>query len=218
MVPVAGVDGCKAGWVVVSDGRSFVCRDFAGVMAALPENTVVGIDIPVGLLEFWLPGGRACDRAARASLGSKHSSVFSAPPRAAFGAATLVEARARGCRMNLQTVKIMPKVEDVDRIMTPALQSRVFEVHPELSFVALNGRRPLGAVKRHRAGRAERRRLLQRAGLAIPDPPRAGVHEDDLLDACAVAWSASRLACGEGERLPDPPPRDLRGLRMEICW
>jgi predicted RNase H-like nuclease len=217
MVPVAGVDGCTTGWVIVTAGQAIVRRDFRAVVEALPEDAVIGVDMPVGLLDRWTPGGRACDRAARASLTTKRSSVFSAPPRAAFGARTLADAQARGCRMTIYSLAIMRKVQDVDSVITPRLQKRIFEVHPELSFMAMNRGRPLGARKKERAGRDERYRLLCEAGIHVPSLP-TGAAPDDVFDACAAAWSAKRLAHGRGRRVPDPAPRDRRGLRMEICW
>ncbi len=217
MVPVAGVDGCRGGWVVATGSSAFVCPDFAAVLETLDPDTVIGVDIPIGLLDGWVAGGRDADRAARSLLGARRSSVFSAPPRAAFGAATLAEAQARGCRMTLQTLAITPKVAEVDRQMTPKLQGRVFEVHPELCFQAMaNGGRPL-ASKKGQDGREQRRVLLDRAGITGNAPP-TGAAEDDLLDACAALWGARRILAGTHERVPRDPPLDARGLRMEICW
>ena len=67
-----------------------------------------------------------------------------------------------------------------------------------------------------------RRGLLAKAGY---DPrfladrsafKNAQVGPDDLLDAAACAWSAARIAVGEGRRFPADPARDETGLRMEI--
>jgi predicted RNase H-like nuclease len=58
MVPVAGVDGCRAGWVVVHGHRAVVRATFADVMAALPDDTVVAVDMPIGLVDEHQPGGR----------------------------------------------------------------------------------------------------------------------------------------------------------------
>jgi predicted RNase H-like nuclease len=217
MTPVAGVDGCRAGWVVVHDACARVHRDFAAVLAVLPVDAVVALDMPIGLVDEHEPGGRDVDRAARIQLGPKRSSVFSAPPRCALGTRTLDDARRHGARLTLQTLNLLPRIEDVDRVMTPGLQARVFEVHPELSFAAMNGDRPVRAPKRSANGSKERRALLQRAGVAVPERP-AGAALDDLLDACALAWSASRIARGTARRLPDRPAHDARGLRMEIRW
>jgi predicted RNase H-like nuclease len=88
---VAGVDGCRAGWVVVlrdrqtGAARARVVRDFAAVLGLPEAPAAIAIVVPIGLPDFALPGGRACDRGARALLPSRASSVFSAPSRAALG-------------------------------------------------------------------------------------------------------------------------------------
>jgi predicted RNase H-like nuclease len=217
MPPVAGVDGCRAGWIVVQEGHAEVHRTFAAVLAALPDDTVVAVDIPIGLVDEHVPGGREVDRAARVVLGPKRSSVFSAPPRRALGARTLPDARRRGARLTLQTLNLLPRIEDVDRVMTPELQARIFEVHPELSFAAMTGGPAVLTPKRSAAGSKERRALLERAGVCVPERP-AGAAVDDLLDACALTWSARRIADGTAAHVPDPPSRDARGLRMELHW
>ena len=217
MPPLAGVDGCRAGWIVVHDGHAEVHRDFAAALATLPDDAVIAVDIPIGLVDEHVPGGREVDRAARTELGPKRSSVFSAPPRCALAARTLPDARRRGARLTLQTLNLLPRIEDVDRVMTPELQSRVFEVHPELSFAAMAGGPPVLSPKRRAAGTKERRSSLERAGVRVPERP-AGAAVDDLLDACALAWSARRIADGTAFHLPDTPSRDARGLHMELHW
>ncbi len=215
----AGVDGCRAGWIVVDQDRAWVAPTFPQVVASLPGDTVIGIDIPIGLLDEHVPGGRVCDREARRRLGpSRRSSVFSAPPRPALGVRSLPEAQAAGFPMTLQSLNILAKVAEVDAAIDPALQQRVHEVHPELVFVALAGGTPLAHSKRGAAGRAERRDLLDRHRIPVPSLPR-GAAVDDLLDACAAGWSAGRIERAVAERVPADGPRlDRRGLRMEICW
>ena len=219
MPPVAGVDGCRAGWIVVHDGGVMVQPDFAAVLAALPDNAVVAVDIPIGLTDRYEVGGRECDRSARARLGHvRGTSVFPAPPRPALAARSLDAARSLGWPATTQALNIAAKIDQVDRVMTPALQERVFEVHPELSFAELNGGLPVVSKKRRRTGRDERCVLLGRTGVPRPERPRAGEAEDDLLDACAAVWSASRIERGDDQVLPRSPPCDARGLRMEIRW
>lgn len=215
----AGVDGCRGGWIVVDEGRAWVATTFPEVVASLPDDTMIGIDIPIGLLDEHVPGGRVCDREARRLLGpGRGSSVFSAPPRPALTVRSLPEAQAAGFPMTLQSLNILAKVAEVDTAIDPALQQRVHEVHPELAFVALAGGIPLHHSKRRAAGRAERRDLLDRHRIPVPVLPR-GAAVDDLLDACAAGWSAGRIERHVAERVPDDGPRfDTRGLRMEICW
>jgi len=203
--------------MVVHDDSAAVHACFVDALAALPADTVVAIDMPIGLVDEHRPGGREADRAARTELGPKRNSVFSAPPRSVLGARTLSEARRQGGRLTLQTLNLLPRIEDVDRVMTPALQGRVFEVHPELSFAAMDGGRPVMAPKRTARGASERLALLARAGVPVPErPPDAAL--DDLLDACALVWSAGRIARGEARRVPDTVAYDGRGLRMDVRW
>jgi predicted RNase H-like nuclease len=220
MAQVAGVDGCRGGWVVVTDADAFVCPDFAAVLTELDADTVIAIDMPIGLLDEHVPGGRVADRAARELLPRKRSSVFPAPARCCFGVRSADEARRRACRLNLQTINLLGKIEDLDARMSPVLQERVYEVHPELSFTAMNDDRPVLSPKTRPPGRDERRALLERAGVAIPPRPRPyrAVKTDDLLDACAARWSARRIVDGTAGRVPEPPPVDAHGLRMEIWW
>jgi predicted RNase H-like nuclease len=111
--------------------------------------------------------------------------------------------------------------------MTPQLQSRVSECHPEGAFWAMNGRKALDLPKKVKSkvfgpGLAERRALLLKSGctegfLDAHQFRRAEAGADDFLDACACAWSARRVMQGEAISFPDQPQTDGRGLRMEIC-
>lgn len=197
--------------------------DFHGVVSA--DAAVVGVDMPVGLAE---DEARDCDVAARQELRPYGSRVFPAPLRTvadlpdsvpyAEACAASRSRHARGKALSRQTWNILGKIREVDAVVTPQLQARVIEVHPEVSFAELAGR-PLGP-KRSRAGRVERLRAL-RAWLRDPEAALATAprpaRPDDALDALAVAWSARRWRDGEALVLPyDDPPRDERGLRMEI--
>jgi predicted RNase H-like nuclease len=76
----------------------------------------------------------------------------------------------------------------------------VIEVHPEVSFREL-ARRPL-LPKKGTDGLVERRRLLEDAGIELPQSaPR--IAEPDLLDATVAAWSARRYANGDAVALPE---------------
>lgn len=231
---VAGVDGYRGGWFVALWDRAsrqtrWRCAvDFAALLDLPEAPEVIAIDIPIGLLDRAQPGGRACDRAARALLRPHRAgSVFSPPTRSALEQATYAEAlaanratSAHGVGLSRQCFHLFPKLREVDRRMTPGLQDRVMEAHPELAFRESRGR-PMDHPKRTAAGRIERRTALDALGLHPPEGPirdRFGVpaQVDDILDAFVLAWTAERIAQGQAQRLPSQPERDARGLRMEI--
>lgn len=85
----------------------------------------------------------------------------------------------------------------------------VREVHPEVTFAVLLGR-PARASKKTWAGMVERRDALAAVGIDLDDLGEAGARAgvDDVLDAAALAWSAHRLATGQGISFPDPPEAD----------
>ena len=223
---VVGVDGCPAGWVcfeVDLQSRRTAVRvlpNFIELISASPGPQLIAIDIPIGIPT---KGPRACDIAARRLLGKpRSSSVFPAPVRATFAAKTYQEACAlslqvQGKRLSRQAFEIISKIREVDEVMTPEVQSRVFEVHPEVSFWALNGRQSLKHRKLAREGKAERLNLLLPHYPAIKshlaEIERAKVAEHDLLDAAVAAWTAECVASGAV-----PRQFDNRGLRMEIVY
>lgn len=231
MTPVIGVDGCPGGWIAVFWGETVthrLCRSFAEVVGL--GGTVIAVDMPIGLPQTH---GRPAEREVRSRLGARQSSVFAVPARPAV----MCDDYRMACGVNLlhsdpprkiakQSFHLFPKIREVDALMTPGLQSRVFEVHPELAFWAMNGETPLPLPKKVKGrpshdGLALRRDLLREAGFPLadlrPSPYRSSdVGADDLIDACACAWSARRILDGRNLRFPGTPVLDARGLRMEI--
>jgi predicted RNase H-like nuclease len=235
MTTVLGLDGCRAGWcgvpIEVRDGAAHVLplavyRTFEGALAT--DARVIGADIPIGLLD--VPGARACDREARRLLGRPAaSSVFPPPSRRACNVADYWEASAinvqlTGRRLTRQAHNISAKIHEVDSLLKPALQTRVYEVHPELAFWALNGGRRLAGRKKRLAGRLERWSLLRSVLAVLPARPPfprelpEGCAVDDYVDALAAAWTALCLFEGRAQRVPLRPETDALGLRMEIWY
>jgi predicted RNase H-like nuclease len=222
---VAGVDGCRIGWVMV--GRDLASGALsvhvAPRFADLPNGqAAVAIDMPIGLSE---DGPRGCDTQARRLLPGRASSVFPVParPMLAFGCYPDANAwgKARGRGLSKQAWNLMPRLKDLDETLRSVDQNRVFEAHPELAFARLNGGVP-PPPKRLAEGIARRIALLRRAGLkglarTLAAKPR-GVGVDDLLDAAVLTLTAERIVKGEGVRLIGTPERDARGLRMEIWY
>lgn len=205
---------------------------------------IVAVDMPIGLPERIEARGRAPERLVRPELGQRQSSVFSMPSRAAVYASVddsvPEEGRYRhACAVALATstpprkvsrqgFALFPRIVELDRWLraTPAAREKVFECHPEVSFWAMNVGVPLDQPKKVKGiaaapGLELRRRLLETAGFApeILSPLKARelrVGEDDLIDACAAAWTAGRIARGEATSFPSPPERDAHGLPIAI--
>jgi predicted RNase H-like nuclease len=216
----------------------------AELFARDPVPDVVAIDMPIGLTKRIGVNGRAPERVVRPLLGGRQSSVFSVPSRSAVYAgvdAAVPDAeRYRHCCASAratsegakavakQCFHIFPKIVEVDTLLRARadLMTRVHECHPEVAFWAMNGRTPLTEPKKvssqpYPPGPELRRGLLCRQG--IPDSvtdfmtaKSLKVGHDDLLDACATAWTALRIARGAAMCFPDPPERDAHGLPIAI--
>jgi predicted RNase H-like nuclease len=157
-----GIDGCRGGWVVAesrgpAETPAFrVERTFAGLLTTLQgERALIAVDIPIGL-----PSGppaddgrRRCDGEARALLGQRAVSVFSAPCRQTLAATSYADAcrlevgaRQRGSGISRQAYGIVPKIREVDEVISPAHQQPIGsgagiwirEAHPEVCFAVLS--------------------------------------------------------------------------------
>jgi len=244
---IAGVDGCKGGWLVVLHlagkrdriGMGFF-PSFAALAEALPPDAIIGIDMPIGLPEKVGVGGRAPDRATRAILGARRSSVFAVPSRRAVFA--FEQGYAEVCRIARETSEpawapskqsfwLFPRIQQIDLALRadPALEARVFEVHPEAAFCLMQNS-PLEHPKKSKGrcfepGMELRKKLLTKEGFPprIFDEPRPrGAGLDDLLDACAVAWSAERIMYGTAAIFPpreaeEEVARDAMGMKV-VIW
>jgi predicted RNase H-like nuclease len=240
---VIGVDACRRGWVAVSLEVSrlphraprLVAVRMDGSLAGVLDQErdcaqVVGIDMPLGLLES---GWREADRVARGLLGPRRSSVFAIPPRAVW-VQTSYQAANQLCReltgqgFSVQAWGLRAKLLEANRYRE-AGERPMYEVHPELAFGAMAGA-PLDYSKHTAAGRELRRELLAQAGIVLPASssghvPRtrvAGCYGaapvTDTLDAAAVAWSAGRIATGQAVILPDRPQLDSQGRQITIRY
>lgn len=233
---LAGVDGCRAGWVVALaqyDSATLTVRDiqlchrFGDVLDLQPAPDIIAVDIPIGLLDEPQPGGRDCERQARRLLGRRASCIFSPPCRRILHATHYDQVRDHG--MSRQAFGILPKIREVDRLMTPAQQEIVYEAHPELAFLSLTGS-VIQLNKKTVAGHTARLQALSKTPFASSRHIRSVVKRarktfkrseaapDDLLDACVLLWTAHRIVHDQACRLPIHTARDARGLQMAIWY
>ncbi|MBD1546908.1 DUF429 domain-containing protein [Roseibium aggregatum] len=235
---VAGVDGCRAGWVAVlwrlgepAEVRLAVFSSFSEVLKHSPTVSVIAVDMPIGLPDRIGAGGRGPEKAARRHLGERQSSVFAVPARSAVYA----EDYAQACeiaqttseppkKVSKQAFYLFPKIREIDGLMTPELEARVYEVHPELAFWRLNNGEAMSLPKKIKSrangpGLDQRRDLLVSCGFErdfLDQKPPRGCGRDDLLDAAANCLIAERIANGGAEPFPKDFQRDGKGLRMAI--
>lgn len=228
LMRAVGIDAYRSGWVavVLDDGRVSAIhlrKELAELAAACPDAAAVGVDMPLGLLQR---GWRTADKLAAVRLGAQRSRVFLVPPRPVWNAVTHQEAVGL-CRqltdppagLSLQAWGLKKKLQEANRLRD-RMPDRLFEVHPELSFAALNGGTPITASKKSWNGQMARRALLAGVGIRLPDDlAEAGaVPADDILDAAAAAWSTSRIAGGRAVSLPDLPEPDDTGRPIAIWY
>jgi predicted RNase H-like nuclease len=221
---VVGFDACKRGWaaVVLRPGQPVEAHFVAaigGITVLVPDLEVIAIDIPIGLLDS---GMRRADLAAKAVLGSRRSSVFMTPVRAAIEAASHAEATAisvthSGLGISQQSYALRAKILEVDRWLADA-PCPVYEVHPEVSFTELLGH-PARATKKSWQGAVERRAALATVGIDLDEiDPAVGalIGSDDMLDAAVVdgnpaprRYRPSPPGSARRTRPRRPPDRDL---------
>ncbi|WP_244480683.1 DUF429 domain-containing protein [Mesorhizobium sp. Root157] len=247
---IVGVDGCKGGWIAVSadPGHAPAVRiyaTFAALVADLPANALIAVDMPIGLPDFTGEGGRGPESLARPLLKERQSSVFSIPSRSAVYAETApfttvdewyaahrrASAVARQTSepprgISIQAFGIFSKIREIDALLVaePALRTRIYESHPEVAFCRLNNGEPMSLPKKIKgavnpAGMAQRKALLCRYGYAqafVDQSPPPGAALDDFLDAAAMMLIAARIVLGEARSLPDPPLLDRHGISVAI--
>lgn len=174
VVTVAGVDGCKKGWIGVIRQKDApvstgVFATFADLIDSLPLNAVVAVDMPIGLPELTGPGGRGPEALVRPLLEKRKSSVFSIPSRGAIYASTIpfttidrwYQDHRDACRVarqtsapprgvSIQAFAIFTKIREIDLLLRarPDLRDRVIESHPEVAFWRLNGERAMETPKK----------------------------------------------------------------------
>ncbi len=239
---ITGVDGCKAGWIAVTttpesfdNAEAKIFETFAELVAELAPRSIIAIDIPIGLPESAIRGGREPDWAAREFLGLQRASVFPVPSRRAVYAheqgyaavsVTAQDTSEPPIKPSKQLFGILPRIRQIDEILRqdPALRERVFEVHPEVSFKVMNNNEPLPEWKKVKGrinplGMQIRKELLTKEGFPRPflnQTPPDGAGRDDFYDACACAWSAKRILQGKARVFPARPAVDAEGLEQAI--
>jgi predicted RNase H-like nuclease len=212
---VIGVDAFHSGWVATILSVTPAHREPVRVVHGSTIDTVVamvgtdfavvGIDIPI-----WIPDGgrRIAEVQARQALRPRGATLFITPVRVALEAPTYAQAleinnAVTGEGISAQAYALRAKIFQM-RDWRAGVDADVREVHPELSFAAMNGNMPLIAGKKTWNGAHRRRQLLAAEGIVLPDDlgSAGGVPADDILDSAAAAWTAKRILFGQATSLP----------------
>jgi predicted RNase H-like nuclease len=195
---VVGVDGTKGGWIAIAleDGRfsaDYVLRPVETDFQELSNADVIAVDVPIGY------GPRQADPAARRFLSGAASTVFTTPRRE-----VLELPFGPGLGVSAQSHALGPRIIHITGLADR--DARIFEVHPEVSFRAMNDGQPLRYRKKSSGGALERIDLLHHHGIDLAQLNATSLAPlDDVLDAAAAAWSAHRISMGTATALPDPP-------------
>ena len=218
---IIGIDGCKSGWFSIWENQDKSIH--SSVFSNLNElknffknesQLILGIDMPVVLSEV-IP--RQADQLARKLLSKKASSVFTAPTpemldQPNYEKASLVSKRLFGKSMSLQSWYLFPKIKDV-QTMIHHEDMQIYEIHPELSFRAMNNEQVILESKKTQEGFALRNALLSMhfKNFIFDDirnqHARKDVMDNDILDALAVLWSAKRIQSNQASYLPQAPEK-----------
>ena len=228
-----GVDRSKSGWYAVfgTDGRlsSAIYSHFEDLVDEFSDSRAIAVDVPIGLPETY---PRTCEKLTKKAIGERRSSVFYTPLRSVFDASSHREASDRhsiliGKGISQQSFAIFEPINEVDLAILgrPEKQSNIYEVHPELCFWAANDQTPLPEAKKKVAGHLHRRTILARVlgedhfpALRSRHPLKKDAADDDILDALAAYWTATRIAAGEAGRFPENVERDAKGLEMAMWY
>ncbi len=226
---MAGIDGCRGGWLAILGKFTPEKGCFTGEDIYLTKSIeeifsfpalVFAIDMPLGLPLRFSPKGRLCDRLARQMLGPRRASIFTPPPREALSFNNYQKLRAKGIRISKQSFYLIPKIRALRAALKGPVKDKVFETHPELIFKTLAGET---IPSKHTAeGLAKRLELLLSLGLFKSLKSNwekiKACYRRDLIDAYACLLVAKRIFCGEAKVIPEDPPRDDEGLPLAIWY
>ncbi|MEL7083967.1 MAG: DUF429 domain-containing protein [Cyanobacteria bacterium P01_A01_bin.3] len=232
---VAGIDGCRAGWIAIAlADRGFshkLLETSQDLLEFLQAATLTFIDIPIGLSDS--EASRSCDRLLRDALRPHFSSsVFNPPVRQAVYARSYEEAcqrnaAASGKKISKQSWNISIKIRLIDELLLthPSLSHTVLESHPEYLFFNLNDHH-LTHKKKTDYGRLERLQLLAKFFPAVEDVfgqvrshyLKKQMADDDIVDALGLAIGAQLTRKHGLMSLPHPIERDKHGIPMAIHY
>ena len=171
MSRVIGIDGCKAGWIIAKtlEDKSIsfqIIKNLNDDYLKESNVSLIGIDIPLRLSST---GKRLAEIEARVLLKNRACTIFSPPTLNALTAKNYIDAckinfKECGKKISKQSWNLFPKIKEAQEFLEnkSIIELGVFEVHPELSFMAMNDMNLIRASKKTVIGREIRIKLIQK--------------------------------------------------------
>lgn len=230
---LAGIDGCKAGWLMVRavdgvyDFKPY--ETFAHLIIDNQQLDYLLIDIPVGLSSPGFP--RTIDATMRKELKGRSSTVFNAPCRLAvyekdYQKARHLNQQVEGKSLSIQSLAISEKIREVDEYLSSTRNRiTVVESHPELCFKYLN-RGIVPSKKSTKEGIAERLKIIAKYEpklvdlyhQALKDTKRKHAKRDDIIDAICLLLVNKLGFEGHFSFLTDKHDVDEQGINIRIAY
>lgn len=230
---VAGVDGCKGGWLAVffiDQKYGFgLFPGFVDLIQTQPALERIFIDIPIGLSS---PGfSRTIESLLRKELVKRSSTVFNVPCRKAVYEPDAAKSRMLNLQvekksLSEQSLNIRHKIREVDEYLQKGLERpELLESHPELCFKYLNQGRVVLTKKSRPEGISERLSIIRGMDIELygiykemlQSIPASLAKKDDMLDAMCLCL-ANKLAIGKGlGYFQDKNRQDERDIQIRIA-
>jgi predicted RNase H-like nuclease len=223
MKDIFGIDGCRFGWVVAEEKTKGhlsiqLIESLNYLESVISKKAIAGIDIPLAIHK---KGFRMADAEARVLLKSRASTIFSAPAKETllsdnYNDACAINESICGKKISKQSWFLFSKIKEARTIFSQAHKKiKLYEVHPELSFMAMNDMRVIELGKKTDEGFKMRHKLVKKLFSKFDfeqtraNFKRCDVADDDILDAIAVLWSTQKIVANMASYVPKKPETPL---------
>ena len=230
-----GIDGCKAGWLLIwkdQQGYQYALLDRIDDLERFAKSAAqFFIDIPIGLSSETFH--RSIEVKLRKELKSRSATIFNAPCRAAVyevdkNKAKELNKRILGKSLSEQTLNIKDKILETDRYINTSTSTSIqlLESHPEICFKYLNQGQILLSKKSQKEGVEQRLDLLSRLDpeakilykRILAETKRNQVKRDDILDALCLCLANQISSKTQTHFITDENQVDAQGIPVKLAY